>query len=108
MIRLVFMLFAAHALCDYPLQGDFLARGKNLNTPIPGMGWQQLMLAHCLIHAGAVLLITGNVWLGLAELVIHFATDTAKCCNIIDFNMDQYIHYTCKIAWAFVVIGFAR
>jgi hypothetical protein len=31
----VLLLFAGHALCDYPLQGDFLARGKNHCNPIP-------------------------------------------------------------------------
>lgn len=94
------MLCAGHALCDYPLQGDFLAKGKNVNTPIPGMAWQQLLLAHCLIHCGMVLLITGSAWMAIAELVIHFFTDFMKCDNYIDFNMDQAIHYGCKVAWA--------
>lgn len=38
-----FALFAAlvagHALADYPLQGDFLARAKNRAAPIPGVPW---------------------------------------------------------------------
>src|SRR6185437_1901730 len=79
LMRILLLLFAGHALCDYPLQGDFLAKGKNINTPIPGMAWQQLMLAHCLIHCGMVLLITGSVWMALAELVVHYITDVAKC-----------------------------
>ena len=85
LLRLFLLLCAGHALCDYPLQGDFLAKGKNRYTPVAGMGWQQLMLAHCLIHMGMVLLLTGSVWLALAELVIHYATDCAKVRVVDNF-----------------------
>jgi hypothetical protein len=30
-------LLVAHVLADYPLQGAFLARGKNHRNPIPGI-----------------------------------------------------------------------
>jgi len=100
-VRLL-LLFAAHALCDYPLQGDFLARGKNLKAPLPGVPWYQCMLAHALIHAGAVAFITHSTGLGLAELAIHFAVDVAKCEGKITFNVDQAIHYGCKVVWAFL------
>jgi hypothetical protein len=93
------LLFAGHALCDYPLQGDFLARGKNHTAPLPGVPWYQCLAAHSLIHAGAVVLITHSPWLALAELVIHAATDHAKCAGHISFNVDQAIHYGCKVLW---------
>lgn len=99
-ITKLLLLFAGHAICDYSLQSDFIAKGKNFNTPVPGMAWQQIMLAHCLAHMGMVLLITGNPWLALAELVIHYVTDWAKCDGKINFNQDQFIHYACKILWA--------
>jgi hypothetical protein len=94
------LLFAAHALCDYPLQGDFLARGKNHRASLPGVPWYQCLGAHALIHAGAVYLITGSIWIGIAELMIHAATDYAKCDGRITFNQDQSIHYACKVVWA--------
>jgi hypothetical protein len=96
----VLLLFAGHALCDYPLQGDFLAKGKNHTNPIPGIPWQQCLLAHCLIHAGMVYLVTRNIWFALAELVIHGMTDYLKCDSRISFNVDQVIHYSCKLMWA--------
>lgn len=102
-MRILLLLLAGHALCDYPLQGDFLARGKNHKAPFPGMHPSQLLLAHCLIHMGMVLLITGSVWLALAELCIHFVTDWAKCEGLIGFDTDQAIHYGCKILWAILV-----
>lgn len=107
-MRILLLLLAGHALADYPLQGDFLARGKNRLTAFPGMSWQQLMFAHCLIHMGMVLLVTGNAWLALAEFVIHYATDVAKCEGYIDFNVDQAIHYGCKVLWAIIAWQVAR
>lgn len=99
LVRLL-LLFAGHALCDYPLQGDFLARGKNHRNPLPGVPWYQCLAGHALIHAGMVYLITHSAWMALAELLIHTLTDYAKCDGRISFNQDQAIHYCCKILWA--------
>jgi hypothetical protein len=38
-LKLFLLLLVVHALCDYPLQGGFLARGKNEINPIPGVPW---------------------------------------------------------------------
>lgn len=104
--KFLLLLLAGHALCDYPLQGDFLAKGKNHKLPFPCMPAWQILLAHCLIHCGMVLLVTGSVWLALAELLIHYATDYAKCDGRISFNQDQAIHYTCKFIWAVLAYRF--
>ena len=101
---IVLYLFAAHAVCDYPLQGDFLAKGKNAFAPLPGVPWYQCLLAHSLIHAGAVALITQRWELGLAEFMIHWFTDYAKCAGKLTFNQDQAIHYSCKVLWAIIVL----
>lgn len=96
---LLFKLLAAHALCDFPLQGDYLAKGKNPWAPIPGSPWSILMLAHALIHGGAVAMLTGSVTLGCAETVAHAAIDIAKCRGLISYTTDQGAHVACKIAW---------
>lgn len=95
----LFLLIAGHFLCDYPLQGDFLAKGKNHRSPIPGFPAWQLLTAHCAIQAGMVALLTGSWILGLCEFGAHFLTDYAKCDERINFNEDQFIHLTCKLAW---------
>ncbi len=95
----VLLLFAGHAVCDYPLQGDFLARGKNRFNPILGVPWYQCLFAHSLIHAGMVYLVTQSMTFALLELEIHFITDYAKCAGKLTFNQDQAIHYTCKLLW---------
>lgn len=101
MITFLLLIFG-HALADYPLQGDFLARAKNRMAPIPGFPWWQALGAHAVIHGGVVGIITGIWWLGLAEAAVHFVTDDLKCRGRIGLNTDQAIHVACKAAWAAV------
>ncbi len=98
-------MIIGHALADYPLQGDFLAKAKNEADPIPGVPWWQAMWAHCAIHAGAVLLITGSAFLAALEFIAHFAIDRAKCMGLISYNTDQFLHVACKILWAAILWG---
>ena len=95
-------MLGAHAVADYPLQGDFLARAKNRQTPIPGVPWYQALGAHAAIHGLAVGLITRSVRLGLAETIVHAAIDDAKCAGRISYNQDQMLHVFCKAARAAV------
>jgi hypothetical protein len=92
-------LVAAHAICDYPLQGDFLARAKNRAAPIPGVPWYQALGSHAIIHGGAVALLTGIPLLGLAEAAAHAFIDDLKCTGRISFNADQGLHVACKALW---------
>lgn len=96
---ILFWLLVGHALADYPLQGDFLAKAKNRAAPIDGVPWGQALAAHALIHAGFVVAVTGSLWLGLAEFVAHAIIDDAKCRGRIGFNSDQLLHVMCKVAW---------
>jgi hypothetical protein len=94
----LFWLLVLHALCDYPLQGDYLSRAKRRgasDTP-----WWIALTWHALIHAGAVALVTGQLSLGLAEFVLHLAIDYAKCNNRFGFTTDQALHVACKGLWA--------
>lgn len=100
-------LVASHALCDYPLQGDFLAKGKNRTAPIPGIPWWQLLGAHAAIHGGAVGLITGIWWLGLLEFAAHFVIDDLKCRSRLTFSQDQALHLICKVAWVAIAMSVA-
>lgn len=97
---MLFWLLVGHALADYPLQGDFLAKAKNGLAPIAGVPWWQALSAHALIHAGFVAAITGSIWLGLAEFSAHWWIDNAKCRGRIGFNVDQLLHVACKVFWA--------
>lgn len=92
-------LVAGHAIADYPLQGDFLAKAKNRVAPIPGFPWWQALGAHAAIHGGFVAIITGIWWLAIAEAAVHFVTDDAKCRGWLTLNQDQAIHIACKVVW---------
>lgn len=95
----LFAMMAAHALADYPLQGDFLSKAKNRSAPIPGVPWYQALGAHAIIHGGAVALITRSPALGIAEAIVHAITDDLKCRGKLSFNQDQAIHLACKALW---------
>lgn len=90
----------AHAVCDYPLQGDFLAKAKNPSAPIAGIPWQWAMGAHAAIHAGAVWMFTGSLLLACCEFAAHWIIDSVKCAGGISFGTDQALHIACKAAWA--------
>lgn len=93
-------MVAAHALADYPLQGDFLAKAKNRTAPIPGVPWYHALGAHAIIHGAAVAIITKSHVLGIAEAVVHAVTDDLKCRGKLSFDQDQTIHIASKALWA--------
>lgn len=105
-MTLFLLMLAWHAFADYPGQGDFLAKAKNRMAPISGVPWYQALGAHAAIHGAGVGVITGSVWLGLAEFIAHAAIDDAKCRGRIGFNADQFLHFGCKALWAIVAINF--
>lgn len=95
----LFALCIAHAVADYGLQSQYVADHKGRNR------W--VMLAHCLIHGGAVWAVTCNPGLGMVEVLLHAAIDTAKCRRITNENTDQALHYGCKVAYVAVIWGMA-
>ena len=108
-ISILFLLILGHFICDYPLQGEFLAKAKNPFEQLPGVPWGWAMSAHCFIHSGAVFLITGSLFLALLEFVVHFLTDVTKCNKSLSFHEDQSIHLGTKIGiwiiWCSGILG---
>ena len=103
-LSMLFMLLVAHVVCDYPLQGDFLSRAKNHRNPIAGVPWWQALVAHAIIHAGAVYLVTKSPVWAAVELVVHTDTDYQKCDGFLTFNQDQFCHVITKVGIAFMVV----
>jgi hypothetical protein len=100
MIVLFLKLAVGHFLCDYPLQGDFLAAAKNHRKPIPGVPWYQALMAHSAIQAGMVWLVTGKLWIAGIEFVMHALIDYTKSDGRISFSADQILHLLCKVTYA--------
>lgn len=108
---LFLVLCFGHCLCDYPLQSDKIARGKNpalmeaataeetKQEKEEKIAWAYWMAGHAGTHALAVSLLTGNAWLGLAEFVAHFLIDWGKCRGLFALGVDQGLHLGCKAAW---------
>lgn len=96
---MLLLLLVGHALADYSLQTEFMAVAKDRNTPEGAVFWPYVLTAHSLIHAGFVAVLTGSVWLGAGEFVIHWLVDRLKCERIISLRSDQAIHVLCKAAW---------
>lgn len=106
LLSLFALMIVAHAVADYPLQGDFLARAKNRLAPIPGVPFYQALGAHAVMHGGMVGIITGSLTLGLAEAAIHALIDDAKCAGRLSFNQDQALHIGCKALWCCALAAF--
>ena len=104
-MRLLLWLFFSHFLFDYPLQGPFLSEAKNKYKPIAGVPWYWCMLAHAFLHGAGVAVVTGDWFLGLLEVVCHFAIDHMKCRGLFGsdpskaFDFDQLLHLLCKCVW---------
>lgn len=114
-IELLALLLIWHALADYPLQGDFLARAKSRFAPTPGVPWQWALASHAAIHAGGVWLITGIGWLALLEFASHALIDDVKCeagnryeghrMARYAFHIDQWAHVAVKVLIAAVTVS---
>lgn len=108
-VQLLLAFLIGHALCDFPLQGEYLANGKNwrslkrLQDPSrPPQIWVTCMAAHCLIHAGAIWFIIGSPLVAVAEFALHFCIDVAKCRGMTTLNQDQALHVLCKVVYVAV------
>jgi hypothetical protein len=101
---LLLILLAGHAVADFPLQGTFLAEGKNRHTAIGRIWWPYALTAHALIHAGFVTVLTGSAMLGFAEMSAHWLTDWLKCEGRISIHVDQAIHIGCKLLWFLLIL----
>jgi Protein of unknown function (DUF3307) len=94
-------LLIGHALADYPLQGEWIARAKQPGFTVDGeVIWPGVLACHAAIHAGAVKLVTGSWLLAGLEFVAHAAIDYTKGRGWLSYNGDQAVHVACKVVWA--------
>ncbi len=115
LIQIWFLLVLGHFVADYPLQSDFIAKGKNRFRPVdpstipPGQKpmtiWPWVLTAHAATHAAAVFIVTGSAILALAELISHWLIDYGKCANRYGIHADQVAHIACKFLWAAIAVG---
>ena len=101
----LFFAFAImHALADFPLQGDYLARMKVREQAGNTSEWLISLTAHSLVQAGGVWIISGSPLLGAAELCLHWLIDLGKGEGKFGYATDQMFHLTCKLAYVIVLV----
>lgn len=102
MFETLFLLIAGHAIMDFPLQGETVAREKNhrsdseLQKHVP---WYYWLTAHALSHGLVVFMVTGSLFLALSETASHWIIDHFKCAGMYSIHVDQTLHIMCKIIW---------
>lgn len=110
-VELFFVLMAGHAVADFALQSEWVAKNKNrhvreLMTPEQQhtyqVIWPHLLTAHALMHGVMVYLITQNTYFGIAETVLHWIIDFGKCEKWYGFHTDQFLHIGCKVLWVYL------
>ena len=111
---LFFLFLCGHALADFALQNEWVATNKNRHVRLSyppekrknmQVIWPYLLSAHALHHGLMVFLITQRLSLGVAETVIHWISDFAKCEDWYGFHTDQVVHIGTKVIWT-ALIGF--
>jgi len=107
MMEMLWWMVVGHALADFALVTEFMARGKyRLTNPYNiWCPWYYPLGAHALVHGGAVALATGVWWLGVCETVAHAVIDHGKCEQWYGIHADQAMHMICKVAWLALVYG---
>jgi hypothetical protein len=104
---LLMWLVFGHYLADFPLQGYFLEKAKNPSTVEGKDIWPHALFAHCMIHAGFVLLFTGSIIAMVVQILTHGITDYWKIKNKLSFGFDQYVHLLVMIGTALIVSVFS-
>lgn len=94
-----------HALADFPLQGDYIAKQKSRAQADSFSVWVIALSAHCVIHAGGVWLVSGSLALGIAELGAHALIDGYKGEGKFGMVADQILHLACKVVYT-VLLAF--
>ena len=90
-IRTLFFIIACHAVGDYFLQSDFLARTKGENF------WHMLM--HCVLYSVPYAFIFGIDYRLLIVFLTHIIIDLLKArFKLINYVADQVLHISISIA----------
>lgn len=116
-----FALLIGHAFADFAFQNDYMARHKArlidydyASSQRYNKVWFWVLGSHSLIHGGAVWMITGIPFLGLAETGMHFLIDFLKTEGMLHhcrayhvdcqkaYHYDQILHVFCKACWVLV------
>lgn len=111
LFELIFWLLVAHAVADYALQTEWMVKSKNrhavqptASSDRPDLIWIHVLSAHAILHGAGVAIVTGQIWLGVAETVAHWIIDYGKGDRWYGFHTDQFLHIGAKLVWAILAV----
>lgn len=91
-LEIAFVLVACHALGDYVLQIDYLAKTKGAN-------WYHMVL-HCILYAVPFYLAFGFCWQLALITIMHFPIDALKArWGKTTYWQDQVAHYILLLSY---------
>ena len=111
MLPAFWWLLVTHALCDFSLQTDIMAKCKSRHyraEPPTNQRhfpcWPFWLSAHALIWGGGVALVLGPM-AGVIGAVAHWFTDFAKCESRIGVIADQGLHLATLVGLTVLFAG---
>lgn len=111
-IEILFMMLFLHALGDFALQSESMAKGKNKHLKpeyIPEgqkykITWFYWLSAHAFIQGGLIFIFFPVVWIAITEVIFHFVLDFLKCENITNPHIDQISHILLRIIYSVCLV----
>lgn len=101
---LLFAFLVAHALADFPLQGEYVAREKVRCMAVSRESWVIALTAHALIHGGAAWIVSGQPGIGAFEVAAHWLIDWKKGEGKFGALVDQGLHVACKVGYVVFLV----
>ena len=83
-----------------------LGKNRNIDPSKFGVHWSYWLTSHAFTHGGLVALLTGNVFLGIAETAAHWIIDFGKCEKWYGIHTDQFFHLAFKIVWFLIYVNY--
>jgi hypothetical protein len=102
-LALIAGFLVMHALADFPLQGDFIAKQKSRAKSDNRSIWIVSLSAHSVIHAGGVWLVSGSLTFAAIELILHALIDLGKGEDKFGLITDQLLHLACKVVYVALI-----
>lgn len=112
-LQTMLKLLMGHALADFALQSDTMAKGKIRHKKpeylTPGQKyttcWLYWLFAHALIHGGVVWIITSSPILGILETIFHLSLDGLTGEGLTTPHQDQLLHVATKFLYCVMLIN---
>jgi len=106
LIECILKLGFGHAISDLALQNQWIGKHKHPSYPIhypdgsPYYAWRWVLIGHAMINGAVVWLITGHIWLGVVETLLHFVIDLLTIMGFYRLAVDQLLHGFSKVLLA--------